>query len=237
MDAIARKIYGDKRLLAIIIIINIIGAIAGLFYYWDQLAMTPWYLWLFVPDCPLYVFFMAIALSLIWLGRPHGTFNLITAVGCAMYGTWTMLTLIYFSEMYFSPANALMSSLLFISHFGMAVESLLLVPYVKYVKAISWADTAVWFIILDLGDFYIRFTYDGHDMRLHPLAMMEYIARNLGVAPFLAKVDNLLYLTIGLTIAAMLFIFIMARIWPVDKSVTKDEGPYTMDKATAEWLS
>jgi len=44
-------VYGDKRLLALIVLINIAGSAFGLYYYWEQLMMTPWYYWIFVPDC------------------------------------------------------------------------------------------------------------------------------------------------------------------------------------------
>ncbi len=133
-------VFKDKRILALIIIINIIGSLFGLYYYWDQLMMTPWYLWLFVPDCPLYSFLMVFALAFIAAGKRYDTFNVVTAVGLAMYGTWTMLVLLYFSEIYFAPENALMSSGLWISHLGLALESVLLLPYIKKAGIVSLGD-------------------------------------------------------------------------------------------------
>src|SRR5512146_888785 len=126
MFGLIRKIIdginADRRLLIVILLINIAGSLFGLYYYWDQLMVTPWYLWLAVPDCPLYTFFMIFALLLVLLGRPSDTLNAVTAVGLSMYGTWTVVVLLYFREIYFSPANALMSSGLWISHAGMALE-------------------------------------------------------------------------------------------------------------------
>jgi len=121
-------VYGDKRLLALIVLINIAGSAFGLYYYWEQLMMTPWYYWIFVPDCPLYTFFMIFALIFIATGKRYDRSNVITAVGLAMYGTWTMFVLLYFSEVYFAPENALMSAALWISHCGMALESIFLLP-------------------------------------------------------------------------------------------------------------
>ena len=104
--------------------------------------MTPWYLSIFVPDCPLYTFLMIFALIFLVLGKRYNTFNTIVTVGLSMYGTWTMLVLLYFNELYFSPANALMSTGLFVSHGGMALESVLLLPYLKKTKIIHGSSRA-----------------------------------------------------------------------------------------------
>ena len=131
-------VYREKRLLILIIIINIIGSLFGLYYYWDQLMMTPWYYWIFVPDCPLYTFCMVFALAFLIMGKRFETFNVVTAVGLSMYGTWTMLILLYFSEVFFTPQNSLMSMALWVSHGGMALQSVLLIPYIKKAGLFSW---------------------------------------------------------------------------------------------------
>jgi uncharacterized membrane protein YpjA len=204
---IIETINSDRRLLISVLLINVAGSLFGLYYYWDQLMMTPWYLWLAVPDCPLYTFFMIFALLFILRGKPSDTLNTVTAVGLSMYGTWTVIVLLYFSEIYFAPANALMSSGLWLSHAGMALEGFLLLPYLTKVRPFSWAITALWFIALDSVDFFYRFTYDGLPMRTHPLAIMEFWQ---GVySPLLQeKIDTLVYVTFGLT--AIFFVAMLA---------------------------
>ncbi|HTY90961.1 MAG TPA: DUF1405 domain-containing protein [Methanocella sp.] len=207
-------VYGDKRLLALIILINVIGSAFGFYYYWDQLMMTPWYYWLFVPDCPLYTFFMIFALLFIAMGKPNDTFNVITAVGLAMYGAWTMFVLIYFGEVYFAPENALMSSALWISHCGMALESIFLLPYIKKAGIFSWMTACAWFLLQDFMDYFVLFTYNGGVMRLHPLALMEYYTRGMSGFSFLeAKLGSMMYITFAMTLIFIVLIYAVSRKW------------------------
>jgi uncharacterized membrane protein YpjA len=207
-------VYGDKRILALIIIINIIGSAFGLYYYWDQLMMTPWYYWLFVPDCPLYTFLLVFALLFIAMGRRYDTFNTITAVGLALYGTWTMTILPYFSEVFFSPVNATMSCALWISHCGMALESVLLLPYIKKAGFVSWITAGVWFFVLAFFNYFVWFTYEGVPMRLHPLAVMEYYAQGTaGYGALALKLNTVMYLTFAMNVVFIVGMFALSRIW------------------------
>jgi uncharacterized membrane protein YpjA len=205
-------INADRRLLVVILLINVAGSLFGLYYYWDQLMMTPWYLWLAVPDCPLYTFFMIFVLLFILLGKPSDTFNAITAVGLSMYGTWTVIVLLYFSEVYFTPGNSLMSSALWISHAGMALEGFLLLPYLIRTKLVSWAITAAWFIVLDSVDYFYHFVFSGLPMRTHPLAVMEYWLGAPG-SPLQAKIDSLAYITFGLTLLFFVLMVALSRVY------------------------
>lgn len=211
------RITGDRRLLIAILLINVAGSAFGLYYYWEQLMMTPWYLWLAVPDCPLYTFLMIFALLLILLNRPSDTLNTITAVGLSMYGAWTTIVLLYFGEIYFDPANALMSCGLWISHFGMGLEGFLLLPWLSRVKPISWALTAIWFAVLDSVDYFYHFAYDGIAIRTHPLAILEYFAVKYHYDPaLLEKIDSLMYLTYGLSIVFFAVMITLAWIYARD---------------------
>jgi uncharacterized membrane protein YpjA len=211
-------VYGDRRLMALVLLINIAGSAFGLYYYWEQLMMTPWYYWLFVPDCPLYTFFMIFALIFIVMGKRHDTFNVITAVGLAMYGAWTMLVLLYFGEVFFAPENALMSSALWISHLGMALESVLLIPYIKKTGILSWLIAAAWFLLQDFMDYFVPFMYNGQIMRLHPLAIMEYYTRGLNSFPVLeAKLNMMMYATFAMTMVFPALIYILSKNWTLTK--------------------
>jgi len=215
---IIETVNADRKLLAIVLLINVAGTLFGLYYYWEQLSMTPWYLWLAVPDCPLYTFFMAIALTLIIAGRPWKTFNTITAVGLSMYGVWTVIVLLWFGEIFFRPENALASWERLLSHGAMALESLLLLPYLTQTRPISWAITAVWFVVLDSVDYFYRFTYNGVAIRTHPLAVLEYYNYlGDGGRPFdaalQAKMDSMMYLTYGLSIIFFILIFVLSRTY------------------------
>ncbi len=205
-------VYGHKPILALVIMVNVIGSLFGLYYYWDQLMMTPWYYWLLVPDCPLYTFLMVFALLFIAAGKRYDTFNVVTAVGLAMYGAWTMLVLLYFREVYFAPWNAPMSAALWISHGGMALESVLLLPYIKKARAVSWLIAGAWFLAQTFFDYFVPFTYAGLPMRLHPLAIMEYYTQDAaGFGYLLAKLDTMMYVTFALGLLTIALLFVISK--------------------------
>ncbi|OPY28698.1 MAG: hypothetical protein A4E28_01362 [Methanocella sp. PtaU1.Bin125] len=124
-----------------------------------------------------------------------------------MYGTWTVVVLLYFSEVYFSPGNALMSAGLWISHAGMALEGFLLLPYLAGVRPFAWGFTAAWFLALDAVDYFYSFTVDGLPMSTHPLAILEYVRNGTDTA-LQAKIDSLIYVTFGLS--AIFFVTMIA---------------------------
>jgi uncharacterized membrane protein YpjA len=210
---IIEKVNADCGLLLIVLLINVAGTLFGLYYYWERLGMTPWYLWLAVPDCPLYTLFMAIALTLILLGRLWTTFNAITAVGTTMYGAWTVIVLLWFGEVFFTPGNVGPTMERLVSHGAMAFEGVLLLPYLTKAKPVSWAITVLWFIVLDSIDYFYHFVYQGLPMRTHPLAVMEYYGQGIYSAAMQAKIDSLAYLTFGLTAAAFVLILALSRVY------------------------
>ncbi len=179
--------------------------------------MTPWYYWIFVPDCPLYTFLMIFALLFLVLGKRYDTFNAVTAVGLSMYGTWTMLVLLYFNEVFFSPGNALMSVGLFVSHGGMALESVLLLPYLKKTKVIPWLIAGAWFLLQTVFDYFVPFTYNGLTMRLHPLAILEYYAQGqAGFDIMTSKLDVVMYATFAMCFIFVAMIYVISKTWDMD---------------------
>jgi uncharacterized membrane protein YpjA len=216
---IIEKVTGNRRLLFLVLLINVAGTLFGLYYYWEQLGMTPWYLWLAVPDCPLYTFFMAIALTLILIGKPWTAFNAITAVGTTMYGVWTVIVLLYFGEVFLSPGMVEPTMQRLIAHGAMAFEGFLLLPYLTNVKPVQWALTALWFLALDSVDYAYHFTFNSLPMRTHPLAVLEYYWQGVSGTAMQAKIDSLSYLTFGLTAIFFALIVVLSRVY----GITPDE--------------
>ncbi len=216
-------VYGHKALLGLVILINIFGSLFGLYYYWDQLMMTPWYYWIFVPDCPLYTFFMIFALIFLIFGKRNDIFNTITAVGLAMYGTWTMIVLLYFSEIYFAPVNALMSTGLFVSHCGMALESVLLMPYLKKTSIVPWLIAGAWFLVQTFFDYFVPFTYNGLTMRLHPLAILEYYSQGYpGFDVLSLKLGVVMYMTFAMCILFVGIVYALSKTWDMSAGSAKE---------------
>ncbi len=179
--------------------------------------MTPWYYWIFVPDCPLYTFLMIFALIFLILGKRYDTFNAVTAVGLSMYGTWTMFVLLYFNEIYFAPENALMSMGLFVSHGGMAIESVLLLPYLKRTKLFPWIIAGAWFLAQTVFDYFVPFMYNGLTMRLHPLAILEYYAQGeAGFEILTSKLNMIMYVTFAMCFLFVIMIYVLSKTWDMD---------------------
>ena len=141
-------------LLLLLIIANLAGAFYGFFiYYPSQFVNTPLALWIFVPDCPLYVFVFAVALLLSWKGVENDAFSFIVSIGLMKYGLWTMFALAYYGWFFFSAPYAIVSAVIFALHFGMAAEGL--VPRVRRCGIGVLAIGFAWFLLNDLMDYVV----------------------------------------------------------------------------------
>ena len=113
-----------------IIAFNFVGFVAGIiFWYGDHLfnrAADKWYLWPFIPDCPLFAGLFIIAFLNLRRGRDWRLFNTITAYGLIKYGVWVAV----YSIAHWSRGGWVepLSMLMFLSHLGMIGEGL----YVSY---------------------------------------------------------------------------------------------------------
>lgn len=147
--------------LVIVIILNILGTVWGFFWYGHQLAETPWYLLLFVPDCPLHALFFAVFAYWLLSG------NQMTAawqqwiawagvLGGIKYGVWTVVILgQYFMTTGQPPAGE--ELLLLVSHAGMLLQGL---AYLQYLPSNGMAAVlaVAWFAVNDAFD-YLGGTY------------------------------------------------------------------------------
>ncbi len=143
-----------KLLIPFLIAVNLAGALFGFFiYYAPQLSATPLALWIFVPDCPLYVLVFALALGLLWLGVENDLFSFIVSAGLLKYGAWTLFALAYLNGYFFSAELALMSGMLFMLHIGMAAEGFVL--RVRRCGAAVLAVGLAWFLLNDFFDYFV----------------------------------------------------------------------------------
>ncbi|MBI5229059.1 DUF1405 domain-containing protein [Candidatus Micrarchaeota archaeon] len=145
-----------KNLVLGLILVNVIAFFYGIYYYWGQLQRTPFYLWLFVIDCPLYAILFALVLALMLLGLKNNLLTFITSVGAFKYGVWTMFVILFYGELFLSPVNFPTYSLLFIAHFGLTLEGLFLMGEVSgekgFLKKLVLVSVA-WFLLNDFLDY------------------------------------------------------------------------------------
>jgi len=138
-----------KLLFWLLVLLNMLAVLAGIWYYQWQIAETPLPLLFFVPDCPLYVF---LSLLVILRAVKSDAFSFIVSCGMVKYGLWTVFALIFHSGAYFSEGMLLVSSLFVIGHIGMALEGLALLPEKKAGAAILLAAIG-WFLLNDFADY------------------------------------------------------------------------------------
>ncbi len=148
------KIPWHQLTLLVILWINIIGSLYGYYYYQSQLSATPVYLWLFVPDCPLYTTLFAAVILLALLGYRNTLFNLIVSIGLMKYAAWTLFVLSFFNGFYFHTSFdiTVQAAILFALHIGMLLEGLTL-PFPK-IRPWHIAAALGWFLLNDILDYF-----------------------------------------------------------------------------------
>ncbi len=149
-----RHIIENKPLIVIIILINLAGTLIGFFYYWEQILASSPSIWLFIPDCPLYVLLAAIVLAVyLTTKRRSDLISFITAIGLLKYGTWTALVVLGFSTFYFAIDGTLYGAIA-IMHIGMALEFVLPLFLIQRVRWTFVALALLWFFANDVADYY-----------------------------------------------------------------------------------
>jgi len=135
-------------LFPLVLLLNVAAVFVGLWFYSGQLSSSSPLLWIFIPDCPLYIFLCIFLL----LGKIKSEFfRLIISASTLKYGLWTMLVLFFYGNYYFSAADILMYSIFMLGHFGMAVEGFLLFP--KKVGTTALLFLLAWFLLNDFVDY------------------------------------------------------------------------------------
>ncbi len=148
------KIFLDSgKWLVSLFLINLAGFLFGIYYYSYQLSITPFWAWIFIIDCPLYVLlFSALCLMKLKSRAVPGWLLFITSVGLVKYGLWTGLVIWLYSGHFFAVSPVLYS-LLFPLHIGMILEGLVLLPHLR-AKAAQTVPVLFWFLLNDFLDYF-----------------------------------------------------------------------------------
>lgn len=145
-----KKLFFNPAVLVLLIIGNFAGSIWGFYWYHLQLAVTPWYLWPWVPDSPFSSSLITITLVFILLGRTYPGLFLWASLSCIKYGIWAVIINVDYGRI--SGAFSGENWLLTVSHLAMAAEGafcLLVLPYRKI--HVLWV--ALWFASNDGLDY------------------------------------------------------------------------------------
>ncbi|MDP2857548.1 MAG: DUF1405 domain-containing protein [Bacillota bacterium] len=173
----------DKRLVALLIWVDLLGAVYGFNWYKVQLSETRLVFWPIVPDSPFSTLVFGIMLVAIYYGRRYPLLEGISYATITKYGIWTLLIFVqawaargfaYWEEVF-----------LFASHAGMALEALLFfrvfAPRARYIIA-----GGAWLLFNDYMDYVWGF---------HPFLPFQEHLRSISIyTPVLSLVVTLGYL-------------------------------------------
>lgn len=159
VDALARLGWfarhpGARRT---ILAVDAVGVAYGFYYYaqYGQFALTPAYLWPWVPDSPLAVLWAFLALILIEFGRRSRALEGLAVVGNVQVGLWTCYVLAANWATMGSPLNAV----LWVAHLAMAAHALVFLDGLRAdwrAGSRAWiAVPAVFYVVNDALDYFL----------------------------------------------------------------------------------
>ena len=122
--------FGNRAVLWLLLIVNILGTAYGYYWYKWQLVDTPPIFLPFVPDSPTASLFFVFVLIAFLLQRNWPWVEALAIVTLFKYGIWAvaMNLLVFYVNGELDPV----SLMLIISHLGMAVQGLLYSPFYRF---------------------------------------------------------------------------------------------------------
>lgn len=139
----------QKPYILLLFLINFIGSIWGYWWYWGQLIKEPLIYWPLIPDSPMSTTLFTLAFLFIFLGREIKTLTLLAGAMSFKYGLWALGILM--QNWIITGTIAPVEVMLFLSHLGMIVESVIYVKNLS-VKKSFYYFTVGWLFFEDLVD-------------------------------------------------------------------------------------
>lgn len=135
----------------LVVAADLLGAVLGyVYWYGDRLAETPWYLWIFIPDCPLAATFMAGALVAFHYGRRWDFLGLLAAGTCIKYGVWTVV--LWIANDLRGGSYDLESVVMSVTHLIMIVQGLMLTGLLRF-RPVPVVLASLFLILNDVVDY------------------------------------------------------------------------------------
>lgn len=135
-----------------LVIINALGSGCGYYWYHEQLAATPFYDWLFVPDSPLASTLVTLALLMRGNSALKRLFQAIAFTAAIKYGIWAMVIITQYWLIGGPPGFT--EVVLWFSHMGMAVEGVIFLKTLR-LDRISVSITGLWMLLNDFMDYHV----------------------------------------------------------------------------------
>lgn len=123
-------VLSHKSFLWLLLFINLLGTVYGYDWYMWQLVVTEPKFWIFVPDSPTASLFFTLAIIGWLINRNFKLIEALALITLVKYGLWAVvmniLTLIE------TGSIGLVGWMLVVSHFAMAVQAILYIPFYKF---------------------------------------------------------------------------------------------------------
>ncbi|WP_436836455.1 DUF1405 domain-containing protein [Paenibacillus tritici] len=154
------RLFRDRRIIWLLLIVNLLGTVYGYMWYGNQLAFTaktePLWLLPFVPDSPTASLFFTAALLLL-LYPPKGLtgtlvrqlIEALAVVTSVKYGIWAVSMIV--AGGYQGDSITWKDWMLMISHTGMAVEALIYARFFSFRRMLPVA--LLWTFANDMVDY------------------------------------------------------------------------------------
>ncbi|MFC0559901.1 DUF1405 domain-containing protein [Halalkalibacter alkalisediminis] len=158
------RLFGQKWIIVLLLLINIPGTIFGYDWYGSQLAQTPTHFLLFVPDSPTASLFFVFVLVAFLIRRNWPLMEALAAVTLIKYGIWAVVMNIAGGVA--GDTLHWTNYMLIISHAGMALQAILYAPYYR-IKSWHIIVAAIWTLHNDFID-YVFMMHPWVSVRLVP---------------------------------------------------------------------
>ncbi|WP_042457810.1 DUF1405 domain-containing protein [Neobacillus dielmonensis] len=171
-------ILGNRKVLILLFLVNIVGTIYGYYWYGYQLKQTPAIFLAFVPDSPTASLFFVFVLLAFLLKKNWPLIEALAIVTLFKYGIWAVvmnfLVLIVQGELDWT------GYMLIGSHFAMAVQGVLYSPFYR-MKTWHLVVAAIWTLHNDIID-YVFFMMPNYSMLDQYMPQIGYFTFWLSIA-------------------------------------------------------
>lgn len=138
----------------VVALADLAGAIAGYTYwYGSTILASPWYYWIFVPDCPIAATLMGAALIAYLLGRKWQILGFLAVGTCIKYGLWTVVS--WGTEFAHGGLVDLEGVSMSVTHFLLLVQGVVLLWLLKF-RVLPVVLASVYLVANDLVDYVAR---------------------------------------------------------------------------------
>lgn len=164
-------------------------------YYGPQfqwIGLENWYVYPFVPDCPLFVYLFAAVILLRYAGIGHPAFTAFVALGNIKYGIWTIFVLLYYFEHFFGGGENGFRSIILLLHVGMIPLGILLWRTLPRLPAYQYGIVLGGLLLYDYVDYFFT-----QDYQIYPVGLPNngvynpYTWRELGLVPWFTIFETL----------------------------------------------